>query len=167
MRRSTKSATLVHYFAEGFAKKSSIVALRIDWMTCTSVGLWQPAFHPAVMRGVIYAGVDSVAVALSTIMFQKPAIRSRLSNKIRTDYQNNSKEPGTLPYLRAVVKESSRLCMANPTRYTRVMPDGGLTVASSYIPSKAVVLCAVYTMHHDEKVFPRPFFAREMAGGRR
>lgn len=158
-----QSAALVHQFADAVVKSS------IDASTDKIEDSYQGhliasgvPLHEVVAQseGLIFAGADSVAVALSTILFhlvQKPAIRVRLSNEIRTDYKDKIKDPETLPYLRAVVKEGLRLCMANPTRYTRLVPDGGMIVGSVYIPPNTVVGCAAYTMHHDEEVFPRPF----------
>ncbi|GAM41188.1 hypothetical protein TCE0_041r14129 [Talaromyces pinophilus] len=158
-----RSAALVHQFAEGVVKRSvGMSASEIDDSYQGRLMAFGVPPHEAVAQseGIIFAGADSVSVTLSTILFhlvQKPAIHTCLLNEIVTDYQDRSKDPETLPYLRAVVKEGLRLCMANPTRYTRVVPDGGITVASVYIPPKTVVGCAAYTMHHDEEVFPRPF----------
>ena len=111
----------------------------------------------AQSKAVIFAGTDSTAVMLSTILFhlvQKPAIRTRLLQEIRSGSCDNPEE---LPYLRAVVKEGLRLGMANPTRATRVVPNQGLTVDSIYIPPNTVVGCAAYTLHHDENIFTHPF----------
>jgi cytochrome P450 len=155
-----RSAALVDQFAEGIVKKSLGGKPEDSYQgRLMAVGV-PPHEAAAQAKGIIFAGADSVSVTLSTILFhlvQKPEIHARLLNEIRRDYTDRSKDPETLPYLRAVVKEGLRVCMANPTRYTRVVPNSGLTVGSIYIPPKTVVGCAAYTMHHDEEVFPRPF----------
>lgn len=111
-------------------------------------------------KAIIFAGADSVAVMLTTILFhlvRKADVRARLLQEIRSDYKDAVKEAEALPYLRAVVKEGLRLGMANPTRFTRVVPSCGVRVGSVYIPPGTVVGCAPYILHHDEEVFPRPF----------
>lgn len=113
-------------------------------------------------KAIIFAGADSTAVKLATILFhlvQNPDKLHRLrqelvAEKIRTaDLQQ-------LPYLRAVVKEGLRVGMANPTRMTRVVPAKGLRVGDIYIPPGTVVGAAAFVLHHDPEVFPDPFAFR-------
>lgn len=122
----------------------------------------------AQCEAIIFAGADSTALMLATIMFhlvQNPAVRQRLRDEIRNQ-PGGGASPGlaglqSLPYLRAVVKEGLRLGMANPTRYTRVVPAGGLRLDDgTYIPPGTVVGTAAYVLHHDPDVFPEPFAFR-------
>lgn len=111
----------------------------------------------AQSKGIIFAGTDSTAIMLVTILFhlvRDEAARSRLLREIRS--ANNE---GEGPFLRAVVKEGLRLGMANPTRLTRVVPasGSGLRVDDIVVPPGTVVGCAAYSLHHDPDVFPEPF----------
>ncbi|KAL4882668.1 cytochrome P450 [Aspergillus karnatakaensis] len=111
-------------------------------------------------KAAMFAGADSTAVMLSTILFhlvRRPAVRQRLKREIQgrqpgADYQS-------LPYLQAVIREGLRLGMANPARLTRVVPprSPGCTVSGVFLPPGTIVGAAAYTLHHNPEVFPRPF----------
>jgi cytochrome P450 len=111
-------------------------------------------------KAAMFAGADSTAVMLSTILFhlvRQPAVRKRLKEEIRerqagVDYQS-------LPYLQAVIREGLRLGMANPTRLTRIVPSKstGCTVSGVFLPPGTVVGAAAYVFHHNPNVFPQPF----------
>lgn len=115
----------------------------------------------AQSKAIIFAGADSTAVMLTTILFhlvRSESARARLSREIDAkEHQGNG-----LAYLRAVVKEGLRLGMANPTRLTRVVPASGpgLQVGDITIPPGSIVGCAAYNLHHDPDVFPDPFSFR-------
>ena len=115
----------------------------------------------AQSKAIIFAGADSTAVMLTTILFhlvRSESARARLSRELRS----NKHQDNELPYLRAVVKEGLRLGMANPTRLTRVVPASGpgLRVGDILIPSGSIVGCAAYNLHHDPEIFPDPFSFR-------
>lgn len=112
-------------------------------------------------KGVVFAGADSTAVMLATILFhlvQQPAVRARLRDEVA------GAAPGadlqSLPYLRAVVREGLRLGMANPTRLTRLVPDTGLTISGYALPPGTKVGAAAYVFHHNPDVYPEPFAFR-------
>lgn len=115
---------------------------------------------------VVFAGADSTAVMLATIIFhlvQNTESYRHLKEEV-LDAAGRSTgavvDPQTLPYLRAVVKEGLRLGQANPTRLTRVVPESGLQVGTIYVPGGTVVGCAASTLHLDPEVFPEPFSFR-------
>ncbi|KAI1452417.1 cytochrome P450 [Annulohypoxylon moriforme] len=113
----------------------------------------------AQSQAVLFAGADSTAVMLATILFhlvQNGAARSRLLCEVRSD------KPQDMRFLRAVVKEGLRLGMANPTRMTRVVPKSGpgLRVGDVLLSPGTIVGCAAYNLHHDPEVFPDPFTFR-------
>lgn len=117
----------------------------------------------AQSKAIVFAGADSTAVMLATTLFhlvQNVGARSRLRHEIRDLDRHGATDSQALPYLRAVVKEGLRLGMANPTRFTRVVPRGGLHVGTVHIPPGTVVGCAPYMLHHDPEVFPDPFSFR-------
>ncbi|KAH5665337.1 hypothetical protein HBI23_069560 [Parastagonospora nodorum] len=108
-----------------------------------------PSEVAAQCKAVTFAGADSTAVILTTIIFHLIAHQKASTGPL---------DPETVPYLRAVVKEGLRLGMANPTRLTRVVPPStALNVEGYAIPAGTVVGCAAYTLHHDPNVFPEPF----------
>jgi cytochrome P450 len=122
-----------------------------------------PSEVAAQCKAITFAGADSTAVMLTTIIFhliRNSSIRRILTAELEA-YRKTSTgpfDPETVPYLRAVVKEGLRLGMANPTRLTRLVPPSNtLSVGGYIIPSGTVVGCAAYTLHHDPDIFPNPF----------
>lgn len=110
-------------------------------------------------QATIFAGADSTAIVLATILFylvQYPAVHRKLHDEVESEPAQKM-DAAQLRYLRAVVKEGLRLGMTNPTRLTRVVPPSGLRVCGQTIPPGAVVGCAAYVLHHDAEVFPEPF----------
>ncbi|OHW94723.1 cytochrome p450 [Colletotrichum incanum] len=118
----------------------------------------------AQSKAILFAGADSTAVALATTLFhlaRNGSARTRLLHEIRAAAATSSNKQPELSFLRACVKEGLRLCMANPTRLTRVVPHGtNFEVDGFRIPPGTVVGCAAYILHHDPAVFPHPFTFR-------
>lgn len=117
-------------------------------------------------QAIVFAGADSTAVKLATIMFhliQNPDCLRRIREELRqanARQSSDAQDGQQMPYLRAVIKEGLRLGMANPTRMTRVVPSKGLQVGDMHIPAGTVVGCAASVLHHDPAVFPDPFAFR-------
>lgn len=65
-------------------------------------------------------------------------------------------DPQTLPYLSAVLRETLRLSVANPTRFPRAVPAGGWTFKEIYIPPSTVAGLSPYNLHLNPAVFPSP-----------
>jgi cytochrome P450 len=117
----------------------------------------------AQCKAVLFAGGDSTAVKLSTILFhlvQNPSIHERLKEEIKVLGSDPATDPQTLPYLRAVVREGLRLGMGNPARLTRVVPSEGLEVGGIRVPAGTTVGLAAYTLHHNPELYPEPFAFR-------
>lgn len=66
----------------------------------------------------------------------------------------------TLPYLRAVIRETLRISMANPTRLPRVVPPAGWSFGGYHFPAGTNIGCALHTLHFNPAVFPKPFAFR-------
>ncbi|KAH8202696.1 hypothetical protein TruAng_003182 [Truncatella angustata] len=114
-------------------------------------------------KAVMFAGADSTAVMLATILFhlvRQPEVRESLRAELAQ--HPSSVDPQTLPYLRAVVREGLRLGMANPVRLTRMVPlnGAGLTISGYHLPPGTKVGAAAYVFHHNPSVFPEPFAFR-------
>ena len=108
----------------------------------------------------MFAGTDSTAVNLVTIVFhlvKKPSVHERLKQELKSYEKDPTADLLTLPYLRAVVQEGLRLAMANPARFSRVVPPGGFQVDGTYIPGETDVGIAPYVLHHNSELFPKPF----------
>ncbi|KAI1676379.1 cytochrome p450 [Pyrenophora tritici-repentis] len=112
-------------------------------------------------KAILFAGADSTAVALATTLFhltRNDSARSRLLHEVRASASSTCNKQTELVFLRACVKEGLRLCMANPTRLTRVVPNGAtLDIDGLHIPAGTVVGCAASVLHYDPTVFPCPF----------
>ncbi|KAF7858484.1 hypothetical protein EAF04_009084 [Stromatinia cepivora] len=112
-------------------------------------------------QAIVFAGADSTALKLATILFhlvQNQESLRRCREELQTEgIQDKVTDLQPLPYLRAVIKEGLRLGMANPARLTRVVPAKGLQVGDIYIPAGTIVGAAPYVLHHDPAVFPDPF----------
>ncbi|KAI0379428.1 putative cytochrome P450 [Hypomontagnella monticulosa] len=119
--------------------------------------------HPSEVevqcKAVIFAGADSTAVMLATIIFHLVK-RPDVLQALRRQVQEGKDDVYQLPYLRAVVKEGLRLGMANPGRLTRVVPAAGLEVGDFHIPQGTIVGAAASVLHYDPVVFPDPFSFR-------
>ncbi|EME41071.1 hypothetical protein DOTSEDRAFT_178435 [Dothistroma septosporum NZE10] len=61
-----------------------------------------------------------------------------------------------LPYLTAVIKEGLRLSFGVIGRLPRVVPAGGATFHSHYLPAGTVASMSSWMMHRDPAVFPSP-----------
>ena len=115
----------------------------------------------AQCMAVTFAGTDSPAVKLVTIIFhlvRNPAVYERLQSELQAS--DPSTDPQMLPYLRAVVREGLRLGMANPARFTRLVPAGGFEVGGIHIPAGTNVGAAPYVLHHNATIYPEPFAFR-------
>lgn len=125
-----------------------------------------PGETAAQCTAVLFAGTDSTALMLATILFhlvQNQDVLLRLKEEAKESNSDSATtDLQTLPCLRAVVREGLRLGMANPARFTRVVPPGsaGLDVAGVHIPPGTTVGVAPYTLHHDPERFPEPFAFR-------
>ncbi|KAL5341124.1 cytochrome P450 [Aspergillus crustosus] len=111
-------------------------------------------------KAAMFAGADSTAVMLSTIIFylvRRSDVRKKLKEEVRerrsgVDYQS-------LPFLQAVIREGLRLGMANPARLTRIVPshNTGCTVSGVFLPPGTIVGASAYVFHHNPEVFSHPF----------
>ena len=109
---------------------------------------------------VMFAGTDSSAVMFVTIIFhlvQNPSVLVRLRQELNMSGEDPDLDLQNLAFLRAVVQEGLRLGMANPARFSRVVPPEGLQVGNINIPGNTDVGLAPYVLHHDSEYFPEPY----------
>lgn len=122
------------------------------------------------MKDVIFAGTDTTGTNFSSLLFQlakHPDIRSRLRDEIlAAEEQDSNYDPATLKYLHAVLRESLRTSMANPTRFPRQVPPQGFIYTSSatkktyHLPAGTLVGLSPYTLHLNPAVFEDPYAFR-------
>ena len=130
----------------------------------------------AQSKDLIFAGGDSTAMNLTTIMFhlsRSPQQLSKLKTELTSEANATLKDPielQSLPYLRGVVREGLRLSMANPARLGRVVPAEGwwfiplgtsqharASDSKTYLTAGTTVSCTPYELHFNPRVFLSPF----------
>ncbi|OJD31135.1 cytochrome p450 [Diplodia corticola] len=105
---------------------------------------------------LMFAGTDSTGMNLATACWwlaKKPEVYKLLHDEILA---SPDADPQTMPYLSAVVKETLRISMANPTRLPRVVPPQGWNFESTFIPPGTIVGLSPFTLHFNPDVFPCP-----------
>lgn len=108
------------------------------------------------------AGSDTTAIALTNVLYnliKNPAclatLRQELDTALGADVTVAPYEVVKhLPYLRACLDESLRLCPPNTMSIPRKTPPEGLQILGEWIPGDTTVHCPTYTLHRNEEVFP-------------
>ncbi|KAI5358507.1 Putative cytochrome P450 [Septoria linicola] len=118
------------------------------------------------MKDVIFAGTDTTGTNFGMLLWslaKHPEVYRKLQAEVAEaestdpDYNHPS-----LPYLEAVVKETLRTSMANPTHFPRIVPPAGWTYTSPstgqtyHIPGGTQVGLQCWTLHFNPDVFPEP-----------
>ncbi|KAK4949912.1 hypothetical protein LTR10_011754 [Elasticomyces elasticus] len=118
----------------------------------------------AEMMEVLNAGSDTTA---NTAMFAsyelatRPDVQKKLHSELAEAFPDPS-EPLTfaklsqLPYLDGVCREALRIHAPIPSYLERLAPEGGLTIANTFIPEGTIVGMQAYTNHRDPNVYPDP-----------
>ncbi|KAK4494480.1 hypothetical protein PRZ48_014778 [Zasmidium cellare] len=128
----------------------------------------------------IFAGSDTTAISLRAITYyllKNPSCKEKLLTEINS---HNLSDPVTLteaegmPYLQAVMYEALRLHPAVGMSLARVVPQGGATIADTYLPAGTIVGANPWVIHRDTSIYDsdvdafRPerwLEAREKEGG--
>ncbi|KAH7240882.1 cytochrome P450 [Fusarium redolens] len=112
---------------------------------------------------VMFAGTDDAGTMMAILCWNlaqhpenaNPA--SRYDQVYKEVIENTEQDAQSLPYLTGVVKESLRLSMANPTRFPRIVPPGGMHVPGlPDIPAGTSVGAGAFMLHHNPEVLPNP-----------
>jgi cytochrome P450 len=110
------------------------------------------------------AGTDTTANALTVATYNVLANPQILSH-LRTELDNAMPDISafypqahlkTLPYLRAVIKESLRLSYGTTARLMRIVPPGGATMCGQHVPGGTRVSFSHYLYNNDAGVFTSP-----------
>ncbi|EKM58550.1 uncharacterized protein PHACADRAFT_193681 [Phanerochaete carnosa HHB-10118-sp] len=112
----------------------------------------------------LFAGTDTSSNALSVgtlHVLGDPQVYAKLMNELleawpRLDDRLRYETLESLPYLRAVVKESLRVSHGVVTPLTRVVPSDGAVISGKFIPGGTVVSMSNVLVHTNEEIFPEP-----------
>ncbi|OHW95971.1 cytochrome p450 [Colletotrichum incanum] len=110
--------------------------------------------------GMMVAGTDTTAAVLTYLIWsvlQQGGLQKRLEEEIAQlgdDFDDKRLEECLL--LRAVIEETLRMFPAVPSSLPRIIPNGGATLCSYFIPAKTVVYSPAYTLQRKSDIFPEP-----------
>ncbi|KAF5547834.1 cytochrome P450 monooxygenase [Fusarium napiforme] len=106
---------------------------------------------------VMFAGTDAAGTTMAILCWNLAQHPEKYDRVYKEVVQNTELDAQSLPYLTGVVKESLRLSMANPTRFPRIVPPGGMQVPGlPNIPAGTSVGAGAFMLHHNPEVFPEP-----------
>ncbi|KAL4992945.1 cytochrome P450 [Aspergillus recurvatus] len=114
----------------------------------------------------ITAAQDTTSITLRAIIFylsRNPHTYARLAHEIRTTFATDEvigadEKLEGCAYLHACIREAMRMSPAVPgTAMFRHVSPGGQTIDGEHIPAGYNVAAGIYTVHHNEEIFPRPF----------
>ncbi|XP_065515736.1 25-hydroxyvitamin D-1 alpha hydroxylase, mitochondrial [Lathamus discolor] len=106
---------------------------------------------------LLLAGVDTISSTLSWSLYelaQHPGVQAALHRELAAAATNGT-AVGSVPLLRAVVKETLRLYPVIPAN-ARVIPDRDIRVGEYLVPRKTLITLCHYAASRDARVFPAP-----------
>ncbi|KAM5436669.1 hypothetical protein McanMca71_001786 [Microsporum canis] len=113
---------------------------------------------------VNYLGLDTTVTAISSIFFylaRNPYAYEKLASEIRNTFSSAEeiRLGATLykcKYLNACIDECLRITPPIGTSPWREVGKGGISVDGNFVPEGTSVGTCIYSIHHNEKYFPRP-----------
>ncbi|TQN68123.1 putative sterigmatocystin biosynthesis P450 monooxygenase [Colletotrichum shisoi] len=111
--------------------------------------------------GMMVAGTDTTAAVLTyliwSVLQQEGGLQKRLEEEVaRLGDDFDDRRLQTCSLLGAVIEETLRMYPAVPSSLPRIIPDGGITLGSYFIPGKTVVCSPAYTLQRDPDIFAEP-----------
>lgn len=116
-----------------------------------------------IIMSTIGAGADTTAGTLTYTLYflsKHPEVKSRIMDEITENFREGTlstvpkwQDVNKMPYLEAVLMESMRLLPIPAWGLDRIVPDGGATIAGTFIPGGTVVGCQIDAIHLDEEVY--------------
>lgn len=111
----------------------------------------------------LIAGSDSTAIGLRAILYflcRHPTVYAKLQKEIDDAFQRGAisspvryVEAAKLEYLNAVVTEALRAHAATGFVLEREVPEGGTTIAGTFIPAGTIVGINSWVMHANKQVY--------------
>jgi cytochrome P450 len=126
-------------------------------------------FKPTDLVGeaalLVGAGADTSSTAMSGCFFylmRTPRALSRLQEQVRSAFGDVEEikygaKLTSLSYLRGCIDEAMRMSPPVPGLLDRLVLPGGADIDGHTIPEGMVVGVPIYTIHHNEKYYPRPY----------
>jgi len=126
-------------------------------------------FLPADLTGeaalLVAAGSDTSAATIAALLFymmHNERVYKKLQHEIRSTFDNvedityTAKLAG-LPYLRACIDETLRVCPPVPGILARRILPGGAAIDGTEYPAGIVVGTSAYALHHNGNLFSQPY----------
>lgn len=110
---------------------------------------------------LIAAGSDAVRLTIAATIFywlQNPLVFERAEKEIRSIEQiTDSTTLSSLPYLRACVDETMRLCPPKASSLPREVLRGGIIIDDIHVSEGMTVGTSIYALHHEPDIYVDPF----------
>lgn len=96
---------------------------------------------------------------------RNPKVYAKLTHEIRNTFQSAEDvhagpQLSSCCYLRAFINESLRMNPPVSAELEREALAGGMTIDGQYVPKGTKIGVSIYSLQHNEDVFPDPFFFR-------
>ncbi|USW57042.1 Putative cytochrome P450 [Septoria linicola] len=111
----------------------------------------------------IFAGSDTTAISTRAIIYyllKNPECKQKLLQELEAKHQQGQlshpvtlREAENMPYLQAIMYEALRLHPAVGMSLPRVVPEGGCTIANTYLPAGTVIGANPWVIHRNTEVF--------------
>ncbi|XP_071394943.1 cytochrome P450 [Centroberyx affinis] len=112
---------------------------------------------------LLLAGVDTTSNTISWSLYhmaREPEIQEKLYQEVISicpgDKVPNSDDIAKMPYLKAVVRETLRLCPVVPGN-ARVTVENEIVVGEHLFPKKTLFHLCHYAVSYDERIFSEPY----------
>ncbi|KAM0716115.1 hypothetical protein Q7P37_008629 [Cladosporium fusiforme] len=113
-----------------------------------------------LLMSMISGAGDTTASAVTAIfyyMLKHPSTLAKLHEEFSSSNLNEPipafNQVNKLPYLHAVTREGMRLFPVLATPIERKVPQGGVTIAGTFLPEGTSVGCSQSALHHNPDVF--------------
>ncbi|KXH68818.1 cytochrome P450 3A17 [Colletotrichum salicis] len=110
--------------------------------------------------GMMVAGMDTTAAVLTYLVWsvlRQPDLQKRLEDEIAPlgdDFDDKRLE--SCPTLSAIIEETLRLYPAILSSLPRLVPEGGTTLSSHFVPAKTIIYSPAYSLQHKSEIFRNP-----------
>ncbi|KAF9604138.1 hypothetical protein IFM89_002813 [Coptis chinensis] len=119
-------------------------------------------FIKSMCVGMIFGGSDSTSVALtwalSILMNNRPVLRKareEIDRQVGTDRKVNDLDVLKLDHLKAIIKESMRICLVGPLLERVTVED--CEIGGYHLKTGSRVIVNIWKMQHDPNLWPDPF----------